>query len=121
MKLNKYFLLLFFAPLFIFSQSNTPFIEVTDSQGLNDILMDCDYPVDADRCFVLEANYTVINETTSYEVSLIPFVNLTGLTNETLVTVSGDDKWSSVLQLPFDFCFYNEGYSDFILGDNGIV
>mgnify|MGYP001080907447 CR=1 FL=1 len=102
-------------------QSTLPNIEVTDNQGLNNILVDCNYPLDANRCFVLQANYTVINETTSYNVNAIPFTNLNGLTNETLVSISGDDKWSDVLPIPFDFCFYNEGYSDLIIGDNGII
>jgi len=102
-------------------QSTLPNIEVTDNQGLNNILVDCDYPLDANRCFVLQANYTVINETTSYNVNTIPFTNLSGLTNETIVSISGDDKWSSALQLPFDFCFYNEGHSEFLIGDNGII
>jgi len=120
-KLLQSLLLAFLLCSNVFSQNNSPFIEVTDSQGLNDILVDCDYPVDANRCFVLEANYTIINETTSYDVNTIPFTALTGLTNETLISVSGDDKWSSVLQIPFDFCFYNEGYNQFIAGDNGII
>ncbi|WP_044403370.1 T9SS type B sorting domain-containing protein [Lacinutrix sp. Hel_I_90] len=114
------FFLLFF-PLALLAQNNSPFIEITDSQGLDDILVDCDYPVDGNRCFVLEANYTIINETTSYEVSQIPFNNLTGLTNETLVNISGDDKWSAVLPIPFDFCFYTEGYNQLLIGDNGII
>ena len=120
MKLNNFFIVLFFFPFLLFSQ-NTPFIEVTDSQGRDDILVDCDYPVDADRCFVLEANYTVINETTSYAVNSIPFATLSGLTNETSVSISRDDTWSGILPLPFDFCYYDNGYSDLIIGDNGII
>ncbi|WP_405296877.1 T9SS type B sorting domain-containing protein [Algibacter sp. Ld11] len=108
-------------PTILFSQNITPSIEISDAGGLTDILVDCDYPTDADRCFVLQANYTTIYETTSYEVNSIPFTNLSGLTNENSVTVSADDKWSSVLPLPFDFCFYNEGFNSFILGDNGLI
>lgn len=103
------------------AQNNSPFIEITDTQGQNNIFVDCDYPVDENRCFVLEANYTTIYETTSYEVNSIPFNNLTGLTNETLVSISGDDKWSDVLTIPFDFCFYSEGYNELLIGDNGII
>jgi hypothetical protein len=50
------FFLLFF-PLALLTQTNSPFIEITDSQELDDILVDCDYPVDRDRGFALEANY----------------------------------------------------------------
>ncbi|MBB5268312.1 T9SS type B sorting domain-containing protein [Algibacter amylolyticus] len=114
-------LVLLFIPFFSFSQDNSPYIEVTDSQGGDAVFVDCDYPVNADRCFELEANYTVISETTSYEVNAIPFTNLTGLTNETLVSISGDDKWSAVLSMPFDFCFYTEGYNQLLIGDNGII
>ena len=103
------------------SSQTSPQIEITDTQGLTDILVDCSYPVDANRCFVLQANYTVINETTSYAVNTIPYTALAGLTNETLITISADDKWSDVIQIPFDFCFYDQGYNQFIAGDNGII
>ncbi|XMO86269.1 T9SS type B sorting domain-containing protein [Algibacter sp. AS12] len=121
MLLRFFLLVLLFIPFFSFSQDNSPYIEVTDSQGGDAVFVDCDYPVDADRCFDLEANYTIISETTSYEVNAIPFTNLTGLTNETLISISGDDKWSAVLPMPFDFCFYTEGYNQLLIGDNGII
>ncbi|WP_405573130.1 T9SS type B sorting domain-containing protein [Winogradskyella sp. Asnod2-B02-A] len=112
---------LFLVPSALIAQNSSPFIEITDTQGLDDILVDCDYPVDANRCFILEANYTIISETTSYEVTSIPFNNLTGLTNETIVNIDGDDKWSAALAIPFDFCFYTEGYNELLIGDNGII
>ena len=116
--------LLFYFLLFkIIALSQTPTVEITDPSGSpNDILVDCDYPVDANRCFVLDANYTELYETTSYAVNAIPYTTLAGLTNETLITsITGDDKWSDVLQIPFEFCFYNEVYTDFIAGDNGLI
>ncbi|WP_344714577.1 T9SS type B sorting domain-containing protein [Winogradskyella damuponensis] len=118
-RLFLFFLFLF--PYALIAQNSSPFIEITDSQGIDDILVDCDYPVDANRCFSLEANYTIISETTSYEVTSIPFNTLTGLTNETTVNIHGDDKWSAVLPIPFDFCFYTEGYNELLIGDNGII
>jgi gliding motility-associated-like protein len=120
MKLMPFFVILVLFPFSVFTQT-TPSIEVTDSLGNTDILVDCDYPVDINRCFDLQANHTIINETTTYTVNSIPYVNLSGLTNETLVSIAADDKWSGVLQLPFDFCFFDENNTDFIIGDNGII
>ena len=118
---NFLFSLLFLCFLTLTAQ--IPTVQITDINGLpNDILVDCDYPVDANRCFVLEANYTELKETTSYAVSSIPYVDLAGLSNETLITsIDSDDKWSDIRTIPFDFCFYNEVYNQLIIGDNGIV
>ncbi len=119
MRILRYFVFLGILPLNNFSQ--TPTIEIVDDLGANTILIDCDYPVDINRCFDLNANYTSINATTSYAVNAITFQNLSGLTNETLVSIASDDKWSDVLQLPFEFCFFDEIKTDFIISDNGVI
>ena len=123
MKYKLHFLLVLFFASFFTLIAQTPTVEITDVNGLpDDILVDCDYPVDANRCFVLEANYTELYETTSYEVTSIPYTSLTGLTNETIITsITADDKWSDIRTIPFDFCFYNNVYNQLIIGDNGIV
>lgn len=121
-------LLLWFIIIFSFKTISAqitqpiPFINITDVNGNEEILVDCDYPVDDDRCFVLKADYTVINETTSYGVSAIDYQDpISGLTNDAIVNVGGDDVWSSVLNLPFTFCFFNDSFDQFVLGDNGVI
>jgi len=114
-------LILFLTASFLYAQNTTPFIEITDSNDSDNILIDCNYPLDADRCFTLQANFTTILETTDYSVESIPFSPPTALTNETLVNITEDDTWGQALPLPFNFCFYNQGYDELIIGDNGII
>lgn len=104
-----------------YSQSTKPFVKVTDKNDKENILIDCDYDLDADKCFVLKADYTKIKETSSYKVEPVQFETLTGLNNEQIVNVSEDDYWSKVFDIPFEFCFYNKTYNKLIIGDNGIV
>ncbi len=39
----------------------------------------------------------------------------------TPTTIRVDDKWSSVITLPFTFYFFGQGYNYLIVGDNGVV
>ncbi len=106
------------------SQDNTaiPFIEITDATNQKEVFVDCDYPTDTNRCFVLNATYTDIKQTTSYSVATIPYKNpILGTSNGTIVNVGDDDVWSTVQDLPFSFCFYNDGYDQLVLGDNGVI
>ncbi len=93
-------LILFLTSAVLFSQDASPFLEITDNEGRDNILIDCDYPLDADRCFTLKANFTTIYETTDYIVESIPFTPPTDLANGTTVEILEDDKWGEVLPLP---------------------
>ena len=37
------------------------------------------------------------------------------------VSVNLDDVWSPVINLPFDFCFYDNTYDSFVIGSNGVI
>lgn len=107
-----------------YAQQNnaSPNITVTDESGNESVLVNCDYPYDENRCFKLKANYSVINESTSYEVEAITYKNpIANASSNTIIEVSGDDKWSKPLNLPFEFCFFDNNYNTFTLGDNGII
>ena len=77
--------------------------------------VDCD-----NTCVNLTATFLETGETTSYAVSSIPFnppSNFNGLANQLFVNI--DDIWSGVVNLPFDFCFFNQDYNQLIVGANG--
>ncbi|PNQ73414.1 hypothetical protein C1T31_07845 [Hanstruepera neustonica] len=83
--------------------------------GPNQVI-DCD---DA-ACVDLTATYLETGETNSYAVSSIPFnppSNFNGLANPLFVNI--DDIWSGVVNLPFEFCFFNNNYNQLIVGANG--
>ncbi len=75
---------------------------------------------DADGCVDLTATYLETGDTNSYAVSAIPFnppSNFNGLANQLFVNI--DDIWSGVVNLPFEFCFFNQNYNQLIVGANG--
>lgn len=56
---------------------------------------------------------------TTYGVQQIPYNPYP--TTGTPIIVNVDDVWSSVLPMPFNFCFYGNTYNQCIIGSNGIL
>ncbi|WP_158611362.1 T9SS type B sorting domain-containing protein [Mangrovimonas spongiae] len=82
-----------------------------------DVVLDC-----GDSCVDLSATFLETGETTSYEVSSIPYNPPTayqGLSNP--IFVGSDDIWSDVVDLPFEFCFFGDVYDQLVLGANGLI
>jgi len=76
----------------------------------------------ASTCVDLEATYLPIGETTNYTVQAIAYAppyQFNCLRNP--VSVNVDDKWSPVINLPFDFCFYGNNYNQCLIGSNGVI
>ncbi|WP_055445418.1 T9SS type A sorting domain-containing protein [Lacinutrix himadriensis] len=73
-------------------------------------------------CSDLTVDFPLIQETSNYTVASIPFnppSNFDGLDSGTSLNL--DDTWSGILNLPFDFSFYGDTYSDLIIGGNGVI
>ncbi|MDC8000980.1 gliding motility-associated C-terminal domain-containing protein [Aequorivita todarodis] len=81
-----------------------------------DVELDCGQP-----CTDLTASFLNTGETTSYAVSSIPYDPPFPFTGGTPVSVDTDDIWSDAIQLPFDFCFFGETYSQMVIGSNAVV
>lgn len=70
----------------------------------------------------IEASYLELGDTSRYTVESIPYsppYQLSCLENR--VSVGLDDTWSPIINLPFDFCFYNNTYSSLVIGANGVI
>ncbi|HYD90202.1 MAG TPA: hypothetical protein VEA37_01805, partial [Flavobacterium sp.] len=73
-------------------------------------------------CTTITADYFETGETTSYEVSSIPYSPPYSFTGGTPLVVAGDDYWATqFVTLPFDFCFFGETYNKVLIGSNGLV
>ncbi|WP_417214619.1 T9SS type A sorting domain-containing protein [Bizionia sp.] len=71
-------------------------------------------------CSDLTINFPDIQETSNYDVASIPFnppTNFVGLNN----VLELDDRWSDVINLPFDFSFFGSTYSELLISENGAV
>jgi len=68
----------------------------------------------------LSASFFATNETSSYNVT--PIIYSPPVPFSVGIQLGAiDDMWSSVLDLSFNFCFYNTYYHDVILSANGIL
>ncbi|WP_310992997.1 gliding motility-associated C-terminal domain-containing protein [Aequorivita marina] len=72
-------------------------------------------------CTDITASYLETGETTSYAVSSIPFDPPFPSTGGTPVSVNTDDVWSDAIDLPFDFCFFGETYTEMVIGSNAVI
>ncbi len=108
---NFVFLLLLMGVVMQAQQPGFPFVDAGP-----DVILDCDEP-----CTELTATFFDTGETTSYEVVSIDYDPPFPFTGGTSVSVGSDDVWSQIIPLPFDFCFYDETYTQFLIGSNGVV
>lgn len=70
----------------------------------------------------LEATYLDLGDTSAYTVESITYAppyQYECLINP--VSVNSDDIWSPVINLPFDFCFYDNTYNEVLIGSNGMI
>ena len=109
--MKRIFLILFLFPQFLFSQApGCPNIQVDDET------VSCITP-----CVDLVATYLQTGETTSYDVSSIPYTPPFPFTGGIIAFLGTDDYFTDVITIPFDFCFYGNTYNQLIIGANGVV
>ncbi|MFY7669111.1 MAG: PKD domain-containing protein [Crocinitomicaceae bacterium] len=77
----------------------------------------------AQGCANLTATFLDIRETSSYSIESIPHTlpipyNQSGGTQ---VSANTDDVWSSIITLPFSFCYYGQTYTTCKIGSNGSI
>ena len=81
-----------------------------------------DFELDCEQsCTNISATFLHTGVTTSYDVSPIDYQPPFPTTGGTEVSVFIDDKWSSIIPLPFDFCFYGGTYSEMLIGSNSVI
>lgn len=73
------------------------------------------------QCTSLSASYFEGKATTSYEVSSIAYAPTFPFTGGTTINANADDTWSSVVNLPFNFNFFNTNYTQILVGSNGLI
>jgi hypothetical protein len=105
--------LFFVALISQFALAQTPLATVSiDSSGL---------VCSPGQCTELTATYFPGKSTSSYEVNTIPYAPTFPFTGGTLINANFDDTWSSVVNLPFSFSFFNTNYTQILVGSNGLI
>lgn len=113
---------------------NTPCPDVNPrdvyTETTDNILVNCNYPLDGNGCIRLEANYTELNSSDQYVVVSIPFQPPFPIDDqEGLVSITTDDEWSSFTLFDensdnvadFNICFFGIPYEGVVVGDNGMI
>jgi|GEM_PF-2916249 len=78
--------------------------------------------VAASTCTDIEANYLDLGDTSDYRVESIAYAPPYQFDClKVPVSVGTDDVWSPPVNLPFDFCFYGNTYSQCVIGSNGTI
>lgn len=83
-----------------------------------DVIMSC-----TDESVIISAEYLEIGETNSeiYDVTAIEYAPPFPFTGGTGVNADRDDSWSEVINLPFDFCYFGDVYTNIQVGTNGLL
>ena len=77
---------------------------------------------DNDPATVLSATYHIFGQdTNSYDITSQEDCPMPALTGGTPTSLTIDDRWSEVVDLGFDFCFFGGTYDQIIIGSNGVL
>lgn len=105
-------LLFFFFSFSSFAQGpGSPFIDAGE-----DVVISCE-----EDCAELTATYLDTGLSSEYVVSSIPYNPPFPFTGGTPVSVEIDDRWSNTINIPFDFCFFEESHDKMLIGSNGVI
>jgi gliding motility-associated-like protein len=74
-----------------------------------------------ESCVDLTASFFETGDTTTYDVSSIPFSPPFPFVGGIPTSVNTDDVWSPAIQLPFNFCFFGQNYTQALVGSNGVI
>ncbi|MEI8204072.1 MAG: hypothetical protein WCH34_13710 [Bacteroidota bacterium] len=82
----------------------------------------CDVHMTCNQSSVnLNATIVPIGSTTNYTVTPVAYAPPLPYNSGNPILLNGDDIWGDAITLPFNFCFYNNNYSQIIPGSNGLV
>jgi hypothetical protein len=106
----------------VFGLSQTPGnIIIKDAVGNESFNVTCTNGLNANGCIDLHVEYPVIKQTTNYEVVSQAFAPPIALNQGTPLNANYDDTFPTKLDLPFQFCFYNQNFNALVVGSNGMV
>ncbi len=99
------------SPFIITAQPGCPSIDAGPNVALN-----CNQ-----TSAILNATVVATGTTTTYSVIAIPYSPPYPYNTGTPILVNIDDTWSDAIPLPFNFCYYENNYSQIVPGSNGVI
>lgn len=101
----------------IFAYSQQCSITATDIFGNTTANLNCG----VGSCIGLQTNVPEIFQTTSYTVKSQTYNTAISYNTGTPLGLYEDNKYSSVISLPFNFCFYGATYKSLVISSNGFI
>ncbi len=91
-------------------------------ESVQPIIIESDTNLCLGDCIDLHGYYQELRSTDSYTVVQLPYLNYpTYPYTGTQISVNIDDIYSSLLALPFSFCFFDVSYINTVVGSNGVL
>ena len=75
----------------------------------------------SNSCATLAADVAEVGGTATYGTESIPYAPPFPFNSGSQIFVNQDDSWSSIINLPFSFCFFGNTYTDIVIGANGVI
>ena len=94
--------------------------KITDVLGNEDPIIDCAYPLNG-KCLQLNVSYPEFFKTSSYAVSAENYTPYGAYNAGTPIDADADDLFIKKIPISFDFCFYENTYSEVVIGSNGMI
>jgi gliding motility-associated-like protein len=83
---------------------------------------DSSFCTDNETETTLTAFYHILGQdTTEYEITSVNNCEFPSFVGGTPSSVSIDDRWSEVIDIGFDFCFFGGTYDQLLIGSNGVI
>lgn len=119
--MKKYFLVIFLLIVVsVFSQAPLQ-VKVKDAPGNENFHVTCTNDLNANGCLQLHVEHPVLKQTTTYAVTSETYSPAVPLNQGTPLNANFDDVFAVKLDLPFSFCFFNQNFSELVIGSNGMV
>lgn len=103
-------------------------VDATSTAGASPVTVDCNFAFEGEVCVDLEVSYTEMASTESYDFASIPYNPVIPfnqgaplIPNMPLDNGVVDDKFSEAIPLGFSFCFYDQNFTEIVIGTNGIL
>ena len=81
-----------------------------------DVNVDC-----SSNCTTLTASILEVGATNTYSVSSITYAPPYSFNQGTTIIANIDDVFSPIINLPFNFCFFDNIYNQIVIGSNGVI
>ncbi|MCX8533970.1 T9SS type B sorting domain-containing protein [Chryseobacterium luquanense] len=96
-------------------------IKVKDAAGNENFHVTCTNDLDANGCIPLHVEFPVLKQTNTYQVTQGTYDPAIPLNQGTSLNANFDDVFTSKIDLPFKFCFFNQYFESVVIGSNGMV